>query len=259
MLPGEDVKVENPQDPKQEEELVPKEDGSLEVPVTEETPEGDEPKVEEAPKPIFKAPERDDKDRRENATFYQIRKLQNEIEELKKSKIPSKEEKNTEDLEAELAKKPVSTIQEMIRQEARAMLDEERNRNSYVNQFEKTLEGSKSKVLKRHPELEDSSSVKSQVMLEILNNRPDLTNNPYGPVIAMTEMEEVLEQRGYKDTKPAVKVPLSSLPQSRVVPQTSKTVTLTKEDLEFCKEHNLNPKTYAQTRSRMSKNVSVEV
>lgn len=261
---GEKEKVD-PQDPKEDEEIVPKEDGSIEVAI-EETPE-EEVAVEEKPEEKVPPPkpERDDKDRRENAIFYQLRQLQAKIENLEKQGIkpPEKLERKVEDLESELAKKPVSTIQDIVDARINAALEKERRENTYVTQFERTLNDSRLRVLKRHPELDDQSSIKSQIMLEVLNNRPDLVNNPYGPIVAMQEMEDLLEARGYKkeEAKAAPnRVPASSLPNSRNIPQTKSTVTLTKEDLEFCKEHNIEPKLYAQNRAKFSKgNASVEV
>jgi hypothetical protein len=266
-----DKKVLDPQDPKKEEkeEIVEKEDGSVEVAVTEAPAETSIEEVIEGveeelipPKPkVEERPEEDKSTKEARAMFYQIRELRREIEDLKKSKLPSeKEEKKVEDLEAELAKKPVSTIQEIVDDRVKKALDEDRRKNAYFSTFEKTLEDSKARVLKRHPELEDQASIKSQVMLEILNQKPDLTTNPYGPIIAMNEMEDELERRGYKE-KPAPRVAtVSSLPQTRVVPQTSKTVTLTKDEIEFCKEHNIDPKIYAQNKLRTSKSAaSVEV
>ena len=257
-------KVQSPLD-KKEEEII-KEDGSVDINVTD-APDGSIEEVvepaEEVVEPVEKPAEREEKDkiaRDRDAAYWHLRRLEKENEELKKSSVlPKKEERKVEELESDLAKQPVSTIKEMIREEARRLIDEDRQKSAYFSTFEKTLEDSKTRALKRHPELEDSASIKSQVMLEILNKRPDLVNNPHGPIIAMTEMEEELERRGYKD-KPAPRSVISSLPQSRVVSQTNKTVTLTREDLDFCKEHKLDPKTYAQSKLRSARgSVSVEV
>ena len=141
--------------------------------------------------------------------------------------------------------------------------------SSQASQESTVLETSKSKVLSRHPELNDASSEKSQVYMKILQENPRYLTDPKGPVHAMRDMEEYMETvLGYEPSdivkaraagadKERMRVSRASLAASagRIQPKQGNTIVLTKDELEFCKFNEINPKDYALNKKRMgSKN-----
>lgn len=135
-----------------------------------------------------------------------------------------------------------------------------------TQKHEEVLAGSKQRVLKRHPELNDNSSEKTKVYLQILNDNPQYLTDPKGPIHAMRDMEEYMEETlGYKreDIIKAEKrgkekaeerhnrVALTSTHGRHTTK--GRTVTLTKDELEFCKFNNVDPKKYAANKHRLEK------
>ena len=139
--------------------------------------------------------------------------------------------------------------------------------NNQVVQNTNALEKAKARVLGRHPELNDNSSEKSRIFLNILSTNPDYINHPNGPIYAMRDMEDHMETvLGYKrsDIVSAEKqgAQRESQRQHRIVLNKGggktpgggdRTVTLTKDENEFCKIQGIDPKEYAKTKKRLSK------
>lgn len=119
----------------------------------------------------------------------------------------------------------------------------------------KTLEGSKNKVLTKHPELDDINSDKSKIYLQILDENPEYLNHPRGPIYAMRDMEERMEESGKGSPAPssgnsqreALRTARTALTGGGRTPErSSNTITLTKDQLEFCQRMELDPKDYAK-------------
>ena len=129
----------------------------------------------------------------------------------------------------------------------------------------KDLEEAKTRVLRRHPELNDGNSDKTKIFQQILNQHPEYASHPRGPVFAMRDMEEYMEDvLGYKpeqivsaERRGAQKeierqhrvILTQTSGKSDMAPSSS--VTLTKDEVEFCKLQGLDPKEYARTKRRM--------
>lgn len=254
-LEQKELKEEKKPDP------VENEDGSLDVSIEEEPAGAEEPKEKSEEKP-------EDEDVHKKNSEWAAKRLDTEKAELKRraeaaeSKIAALEKKPSdgkthEDLESDLAKKPVSTIEEIASRKAEEIVNRREQERKVNEEFYKTLEGSKNKVLKRHPELENPSSVKSQIIMEVLEKNPYLKQRADGPILAMVEMEDIIKEKGMAtndESRPRV----PNLPKDRNL-KSDKTVTLSKEDLEFCREHNMDPKKYALRRQKLSNNERVEV
>ena len=139
--------------------------------------------------------------------------------------------------------------------------------NNQVTQSTAALEKAKTRVLDRHPELNDNNSEKSRIFLSILGNNPDYVNHPNGPIYAMRDMEDHMETvLGYKrsDIVSAEKqgAQRESQRQHRIVLNKGggktpgagdRVVTLSKDESEFCKIQGIDPKEYAKTKKRLSK------
>lgn len=127
-----------------------------------------------------------------------------------------------------------------------------------VDRNASVMEESKNRVLTRHPELADVNTEKSQIYLSILDKNPEYLTMSKGPVLAMRDMEEELEARGYTreqifDSKRAVtrneetRASRAQLTTGGRMPerQGGRTVSLSKADLEFCENQGIDPKKYA--------------
>lgn len=146
---------------------------------------------------------------------------------------------------------------------AQKVLSTQKEASNAANELEK----SKQRVLERHPELNDNGSEKSRIFLQILNNNPDYINHPKGPIYAMRDMEDHMETvLGYKkeDIVSAERngAKKESERQHRIIlnkgggkpqPNGKNTVTLSKEEAEFCKLQGLDPKEFARNKKKLSK------
>lgn len=123
---------------------------------------------------------------------------------------------------------------------------------SEVSTTNRVMAESKQKVLAKHPELEDVSSQKSQIYLQVLQEHPEYLNMPRGPVYAMRDMEERFEEITAKAPKAApdsvrqAKAALTS--GGRMPASQGRTVTLSKEELEFCKDNGISAQEFAKQR-----------
>lgn len=137
-----------------------------------------------------------------------------------------------------------------------------------VSKADKTLTESKQKVLAVHPELSDNNSEKSRIYLNILDENPDYLTHPKGPIYAMRDMEDYMENTlGYKrsEIRTAEKkgAEREASRQNRIVLNkgTGRTgpaaggnkVVLSKDEMEFCKFQGIDPKEYAKNKQKLSK------
>lgn len=135
-----------------------------------------------------------------------------------------------------------------------------------VETVTRTLDEAKNKVLQRHPELADATTDKGKIYLNILEKNPDYLTMPKGPLYAMKDMEAEMEELGYTkeqifDSKKAVaqneatRVSRGALTSGGRMPEKSaRTVTLSKDDLEFCKNSGIDPKDYAKEKLELENN-----
>jgi len=136
-----------------------------------------------------------------------------------------------------------------------------------------TLDASKQNVLAVHPELNDNNSEKARIYVNILNDNPDYLTQPKGPLYAMRDMEDYMENTlGYKrkDIRTAEKAGIQKekTRQNRIVLNkgsgrtsvgSGNKVVIGKDELEFCKFHEIDPKEYAKNKQKLSKSKKDEV
>jgi hypothetical protein len=96
--------------------------------------------------------------------------------------------------------------------------------------------------------------------LEILAKRPRYYQDPRGPINAMRDMEDEMEARGYtreqifESKKVAAQNEATRNNRAvltgggRMPEKQGRTVQLSKDDLEFCKNNDLDPKDYAKEK-----------
>lgn len=115
------------------------------------------------------------------------------------------------------------------------------------------LEESKAKVYERHKELSDPGSPKTQVFLKVLEDNPDFTKNPRGPILAMYEMENRLKADGkleLGDEKPVRETRSRAATIPNGTPNSQKGYSLSKADLDFCRINGINPENYKRLKSQ---------
>lgn len=136
-----------------------------------------------------------------------------------------------------------------------------------VSKADKTMNESKQKVLATHPELNDNNSEKSRIFLNILDENPDYLTHPKGPIYAMRDMEDYMENTlGYKrsEIRTAEKkgAEREASRQNRIVlnkgsgrmaDSGGNKVVLSKDEMEFCKFQGIDPKEYAKNKQKLSK------
>lgn len=143
---------------------------------------------------------------------------------------------------------------------------EVRDEHLRVEKTNRELDESKNRVMQRHPELADANSEKGKIFLSILDKNPEYLTMSKGPILAMARMEDEMEALGYTKEQifytkkaaaqtEATRVTRGALTSSGRMPEKSgRTVTLSKDDMEFCKTQGIDPKDYARERLELEKN-----
>jgi len=146
------------------------------------------------------------------------------------------------------------------------------HKQTQATRAETTLTTSKQKVLAAHPELNDNNSEKAKIFLTILDQNPDYLTLPKGPLYAMRDMEDYMENTlGYKrnEIRSAEKkgAEREATRQHRIVlnkgvgrapVSEGNKVVITKDEMEFCKFNDIDPKEYARNRQKLSKSGKTE-
>jgi len=168
----------------------------------------------------------------------------------------------TEDQWDDLAKKDWKKAVDL---RSKLQAEEIQQQSMQTADFNKVLEDSKQKVLSRHPELNDPNSEKAKIYRNIVVANPEYTLQKKGPMTAMYEMEEYMEKNmGYK-REDIIKAELKAREdeaarQNRVrltstaghnISEGNK-VTVTKDEMEFCKLQGIDPKLYASNKKKLA-------
>ena len=136
-----------------------------------------------------------------------------------------------------------------------------------TSEFTRVQEESKSKVLARHPELNDPNSEKAKIYRNIVTANPEYTVQKKGPLSAMYEMEDYMEKHmGYKrdeivkaertareeEAARHSRVALTSTQGRHSVDSGGSKITLTKDEVDFCELQGIDPKTYAANKKKLA-------
>lgn len=210
-----------------------------------------------------------DMEKKLNASFYTQRKIEEQLGEISKKLTPQQRPSNPEvpkdEWDEKMQKDWKGTIFEMAEKRAEATyqklrekeLQEEKDR-SEKSKREKLLNENMRKVLERHPELDEMDSDKTVLYRQIVEANPDYTTNPFGPVLAMRDMEDRLRSEGKWIDEPTKKVVEKEvIRQTRTngtqTPQgtrtNTKTVTLSKDEREYCDRHNMKYEEFAKMKA----------
>jgi len=174
-----------------------------------------------------------------------------------------------------LAKDPVNALKEHYRFMRQQEIEQQRQyegQQEIVNSFHKSLKDSESMAYDEFPELKDEGSEHYSMFMDILEKNPEWRNSPIGPIKVVNEMKKSLakgdsgsnilnrakSEGANSERERQARIsnqPLSSTRETGA----KKTFTLTKEQLEYCKENNIKPENYAKIAMRMSGGEGVTV
>lgn len=257
-----------------ESEIKPGEEVTVELDDNNEPIKAAEKQKEE---PRYVRPEDlEEKLKKQNAQyFHEQRKLSEKIDKLtshlQTPAQPAKKEEPADEWDLKIQKDWKGTVRELARLEAQELRRQEVEQSRVHNEQEKRvtlLEGNKRKVLDKHPELEDSASDKAVVFQKIISQNPDYLYDPFGPVLAMRDMEDELRSRGQiidEPTKNIVdkEVNRRARTNASAVPQGSSAngnkIVLTKDEREFCDHNGIKYDAYAKNRKMTSNQGTVQV
>lgn len=163
------------------------------------------------------------------------------------------------------------TVRELARLEAEEIRKREREAEKQEAEQIRTLNllnENKFTVIKKHKELNDETSHKAEIYRQVLTERPEYLTNPFGPVLAMRDMEDRLRESGYVDEsiRPIVDKEVarqartngSSVPKGNSNPSSQKTITLTREQKDFCDANNIKYENFAKYSTMLNNKKEVE-
>lgn len=150
------------------------------------------------------------------------------------------------------------TVEELAEAKFNKMMEVQAQKQAAEYQRQQTsqlLENNKTQVLKKHTELNDETSQKAEIYRQVLQERPEYLSNPFGPVLAMRDMEDRLRDLGVVDNSTRQVVDKEVARQTRtnggVIPkgstvQSKNSVTLSKDQKEFCDANGIKYENFAK-------------
>lgn len=209
-----------------------------------------------------------------NTRGYNERKiagLESKIDQLLKSGQQVKPANVPQDeWDQKLEKDWKGTVRELARLEAEEIRKQEKEferQQAEKNEAMTLLNRNKLQVLQKHQELNDENSPKAEIFRQVIQEHPEYTTNPFGPVLAMRDMEDRLREQGVYDE------PVKQIVTKEVARQvrtnagsvakgatgaTGKTVVLSKEQKDFCDANNIKYQDFAKYSSMLKTNREVE-
>lgn len=206
----------------------------------------------------------------QNYTSTALRKIEEKLDRLtsipQSPQVPPKpptewDEKVQKDWKGTVEELAEIKFQEIMKKkEDEIRSQEEWRRNTAL------LEDNKKKVLERHKDLVDETSQKAKVYQEVINNHPEYLSNPFGPVLAMRDMEDQLRESGVLDepTQKVIEKEISrqARASASIIPSASRGVSnkvvLSKDDREYCDHNGIKYETYARMKQMTNQNGGVE-
>lgn len=216
--------------------------------------------------------------RKANAAFFaEQRKIQSMLERLEAGLKPKEIVRETppDEWDEKVQKNWKGTVEELAdaRAEAKfkALREAEKAQEALEREQRETtdlLGKNKIAVMQRHPELDDPTSEKAQVFQSVITRNPSYLTNPYGPVLAMRDMEDELRSQGKfvdEPTKRAVETEVQRLARTNGtgIPKgngsaSANKVVLTKEERQYCDDHKIKYESFASTKQKLSTQREIE-
>ncbi len=187
-----------------------------------------------------------------------------EIYEKINTKEPEVAVENLDELDQLAQKDWKAAVRKLAKEEAAEIRKAEREEENRIktNQYlSSALEKSKSEVMARHPEIEtDPSSEKAQIFQRIVREHPDYLTNPYGPKLAMNDMEDELRAKGYVDPDTNKRVETEVNRRTRInktiIPKSKadsdSKIILDRDEQEFCRVNGIPYEDFAKNKKTLS-------
>ena len=262
-------------------EITETEEGGVVVSVEEETKEIPETTVQEKKEEEKEPSKQDSLKNKVYAHDRILTNVQRSIEELKNIMLANSPSSTTtseqqveldeldklaqKDWKAAVSKLAEVKTKEILNAEKKQIEEEKTNLDTV-----QLMEENSQLVIKRHSELNDPDSEKSQIFQEILNNNPRWRTSPDGPLLTMYNMEVELRKRGYDvdgeisknveaEKTRLIRVTSASLPSSHITQTTGNKVVLTREQKEFCDLNGVSYEEYARTLKKSGEKGGIEI
>lgn len=196
--------------------------------------------------------------------YYEMRQLKQPKTEPVTPKAP---EVPADEWDQKIQKDWKGTVRELARQEHQEIRKAEREAEKAENEKQKNtdlLESNKRKVLERHPELNDTDSEKASLYRQIVTENPAYVFNPFGPVLAMRDMEDRMREDGRMVDEPTKKIVEKEISrQTRAngtqapsgTKSTGNKVILTSQEREYCDRMNMKYEEFAKMKQATSRNM----
>ena len=155
-------------------------------------------------------------------------------------------------------RKPVATVAEETVNRILKQREAEQANFTQQAQRQQKYENSVKTVYDRYPELHDQESDITKKWMKIVNEHPEWHGEPLGPIAAMHALEEELDKDGENiatnEQRRRARVNATSVRPG--TPSKTQTITLSKEQKEFCKSSGISEEKYLQTLKTMSNHSS---
>ena len=230
------------------------------------------PEVKKVEEPKYvRAEDLNEAIRKSNAAFFaEQRKTQARLDEIAQGIKPKAPDVPQDEWDEKIQKDWKGTVRELARLEAQELRKQEIETQRVRDEETKSsqlLENNKRTVMQRHPELEDVSSEKYMLFRQIVEKTPDYKTNPFGPVLAMRDMEDELRSQGKLIDEPTKKIVDNEVNRrartsATVVPNGNGSsvnkIVLTKDEKQYCDDHRIKYETFASTKQKLSTQREIE-
>ena len=174
-----------------------------------------------------------------------------------------------------MADDPVAALDEYDEYKYQQRLKQQQEaseRQNIVDSFYVSLKESQDMAVEEFPELADEGSEHYSMFMSILEKHPEWRNSPIGPMKVVNEMKKSLakgesgsnilnkakSEGALAEKERQARIGNQPLSNNRDATQ-RKTFTLTKEQLEYCKESGIKPEDYAKIALRINQGEGVTV
>ena len=168
--------------------------------------------------------------------------------------------------EKRLAENPVEALREHYRYERQQEREAEERiaqQQQMVEGYSKAVQESTEMAYEEIPALKDESSDEYVTFMGILEQHPEWRQSPMGPMKVVREMKKLAREQGVEtkdNTERVRQARIANQPLSGVrTADKPRSVILTREQLQHCRENNIKPEDYAKYLVKLSNGEGVTV
>ena len=201
--------------------------------------------------------------------YYELREFKKKQQEAPAPIAKKEPEPEQDEWDIKFSKDYKSALREFNQQQFKELRQAEIEQARVQSEQQRVvtlLDNNKKKVMEKHPELNDIASEKYQLFEKAVKDNPAYRDDPFGPVLAMRDMEEELRSSGRLDesTKKIMDKEISRIARTNgaTVPagssQSSNKIVLTKDERDLCDRNGWKYESYISTKKKLS-NGGIEV